>query len=138
MTPPKRFLLIDDNPHDQLLAAEAFAELCPDCQLTVANTGPHALELLRSADDLPEVILLDVNMPGMNGFEVLEALKGDARLSLIPVVMLSTSGAQDDIRAAYTLYASSYIVKARHFSEFLDQIEAFLRYWRHVNLTVRA
>ncbi|GGL08477.1 response regulator [Deinococcus radiotolerans] len=135
MTPPHRFFLIDDNAHDQLLAQEAFAELCPDCHLTSASSGRDALTMLSLADDLPEVILLDVNMPGMNGFEVLQALKADPRLSLIPVVMLSTSGASDDITAAYTLHASSYLIKANVFSEFLEQIESFLAYWRHCKLT---
>ncbi|GGB78833.1 MULTISPECIES: response regulator [Deinococcus] len=137
MTPPTRFLLIDDNPHDQLLAIEAFAELCPDCHLSVASTGQQALAGLQAAAELPEVILLDVNMPGMDGFEVLQALKDDPRLHLIPVVMLSTSGAQDDVQAAYTLYASSYIVKAQQFTAFLEQMDGFLRYWQRVNLTVQ-
>ncbi|UBV44739.1 response regulator (plasmid) [Deinococcus taeanensis] len=131
MTAPQRFFLIDDNPHDQLLAMEAFAELCPDCHLTFANDGSEALRLLQSTDELPEVILLDVNMPGMNGFEVLQSLKKDPRLATIPVVMLTTSGAPEDVAAAYTLYASSYLVKAQDFSAFLSQIEAFLGYWAH-------
>ncbi|GGB82505.1 MULTISPECIES: response regulator [Deinococcus] len=135
MSLPQRFFLIDDNPHDQLLAQEAFGELCPDCHLTVASDGPEALSLLGTADTLPDVILLDVNMPRMNGFEVLQALKGNPRLKLIPVVMLSTSDASADITAAYTLYASSYLVKADDFGAFLKQIEAFLTYWRGCHLT---
>ncbi|UBV45415.1 response regulator (plasmid) [Deinococcus taeanensis] len=131
MTVPRRFLLIDDNPHDQLLAREAFAELCPDCHLTSASDGPQALEILQTTDDLPEVILLDINMPLMNGFEVLQALKTDTRLAPIPVVMMSTSGAPEDVTAAYTLYASSYLVKAQDFPAFVNQIECFLRYWAH-------
>ncbi|MBZ9714976.1 response regulator [Deinococcus multiflagellatus] len=134
MAAPQHFLLIDDNPHDQLLALEAFSELCPDCHLTVASTGTEALALLRAATELPDVVLLDVNMPGMNGFEVLRALKADARIAHIPVVMLTTSGARDDVQMAYTLYASSYLVKAASFSDFLQQIEAFLRYWQHARV----
>lgn len=138
MSRPERFLLIDDNLHDQVLAREAFEELCPDCHLTVASDGPEALTLLRAATELPEVILLDVNMPRMNGFEVLQALKADPRLRLIPVVMLSTSSAGADITEAYTLHASSYLVKAEDFGAFLEQIEAFLAYWRYCNRTVLA
>ncbi|GGB78784.1 response regulator [Deinococcus soli (ex Cha et al. 2016)] len=137
MTAPHHFFLIDDNPHDQFLAIEAFGELCPDCHLTLASDGQQALTLLRAAEVLPDVILLDVNMPRMNGFEVLQALKDDPQLRLIPVVMLSTSEARDDITTAYTLYASSYLVKAQDFGAFLDQIEGFLAYWRRCTLTAR-
>ena len=111
MTPPKRFLLIDDNPHDQLLAAEAFAELCPDCQLAVANTGPHALELLRSADDLPEVILLDVNMPGMNGFEVARGLRQDSSSAAIFIVAVTGWGADSDRRRTREAGFDEHLVK---------------------------
>ncbi|MBZ9714518.1 response regulator [Deinococcus multiflagellatus] len=134
MPAPQHFLLIDDNPHDQLLAIEAFTELCPDCHLTTASSGHEALELLRNTADLPDVVLLDVNMPGMNGFEVLQALKADLRLAHIPVAMLTTSGARSDVQTAYTLYASSYLVKAPSFTDFLDQIDAFLRYWQHARV----
>ncbi|MBZ9752838.1 response regulator [Deinococcus sp. HMF7604] len=116
-------------PHDQLLAIEAFGDLCPDCELQVFGQGAAALAHLRTAAALPDVILLDVNMPGMNGFEVLQALKADPRLVPIPVVMLSTSGDRDDVRTAYTLCASSYLVKAASFQGFLKQVETFLRYW---------
>lgn len=129
MVSPRRFLLVDDNPHDQLLAIEAFAELCPECDLRVFSSGAEALAFLQTAQYLPDVILLDVNMPGMNGFEVLGALKVHPELVPIPVVMLSTSGARSDIRTAYTLCASSYLVKAPSFQGFLKQIETFLRYW---------
>ncbi|MBZ9751714.1 response regulator [Deinococcus sp. HMF7604] len=135
MTAPQRFLLVDDNPHDQLLATEAFLELCPACHLTVKGSGTEALFYLQMAIELPEVILLDVNMPGMNGFEVLAALKADPRLALIPVVMLSTSNAREDVSAAYTLHASSYLVKAGSFVAFLEQIDAFLRYWQQSRVT---
>ena len=137
MTAPHQFFLVDDNPHDQLLAMEAFAELCPDCHLTVASDGQQAHTLLRAAEVVPDVILLDVNMPRMNGFEVLQALKDDPVLRLIPVVMLSTSAATDDVTTAYTLYASSYLVKAQDFGAFLEQIESFLGYWRRCALTAR-
>ncbi|MDL2344466.1 response regulator [Deinococcus sp. MIMF12] len=134
MTPPQHFLLIDDNVADQLLAQEAFGQLCPDCTLRIFSGGRSALDWLQSAPDHPDVILLDVNMPEMNGFEVLQELKRDPRLALIPVVMLSTSGAQGDVATAYTLHASSYLVKAPRFDEFLKQIDTFLTYWRETRL----
>lgn len=125
-----RIALVDDNPMDRLLAAEALEEVCADCTLDVYPSGQAVLDHLRTASTRPDVLLLDINMPGLTGFDVLKALKADLRLSLIPVVMLTTSNAEADIEQAYTLYASSYVVKAPTFSAFLEQLEAFIRYWR--------
>lgn len=125
-----RVALVDDNPIDRLLAAEALEEVCAHCTLESYDSGQAALAHLLHAKALPDVLLLDINMPGMNGFEVLTALKSDARLSLIPVVMLTTSNAATDIEQAYTLHASSYLVKAPTFTAFLSQVEAFIRYWQ--------
>lgn len=127
-------MLIDDNVADQLLAQEAFEQLCPECTLQIFSGGRPALDWLLSAPDHPDVILLDVNMPEMNGFEVLQELKRHPRLALIPVVMLSTSGARGDVATAYTLHASSYLVKAPGFDAFLQQIDTFLTYWRETRL----
>lgn len=122
--------LVDDNPMDRMLAAEALEEVCADCTLDVYPSGQAVLEHLHTANSLPDVLLLDINMPGLTGFDVLKALKADPRLSLIPVVMLTTSSASSDVEQAYTLHASSYVVKASTFSAFLEQLEAFIRYWR--------
>ncbi|GGK33364.1 response regulator [Deinococcus malanensis] len=126
----RHFLLIDDNVADQLLAEEAFQQLCPECTLTCVTHGQTALEMLRAKVIDPDVILLDINMPGMNGFEVLQALKADPELAWLPVVMLSTSSAKADIREAYILHASSYLVKAGNFEHFLQQIDTFLGFWQ--------
>jgi len=125
-----RLALVDDNPMDRLLAAEALEEVCPGCTLETYASGQAVLTHLRHAVTLPDVILLDINMPGLTGFDVLTALKADPRLNLIPVVMLTTSSAEADIAQAYTLHASSYVVKASTFSAFLEQVDAFLRYWK--------
>ncbi|ACO47956.1 response regulator [Deinococcus deserti] len=127
---PRHYLLVDDNPTDRLLAQEAFAELQPDCTLTCVASGLEALDFLQVAVPLPDVILLDINMPGMNGFQLLERLKNRPELKGIPVVMLSTSNAAEDIRQAYTLHASSYVVKSPSFEAFMAQVEAFLGYWQ--------
>ena len=88
MTAPRHYLLVDDAPQDRVLAQEAFEHLCPECVLTCVESGVEALELLRSPGFQPDVILLDLNMPGMSGFELLRTLKDDARLAHIPVVIL--------------------------------------------------
>ncbi len=125
-----RIALVDDNPLDRDLATEAIKEACADCTLETHASGRAALDHLRGATTLPDVVLLDLNMPGLNGFEVLTAMKADARLHLVPVVMLTTSSAAADVEQAYALHASSYVVKAPSFGAFVAQLEAFIRYWR--------
>ena len=129
MTSARHYLLVDDAPQDRFLAQEAFGHLCPECVLTCAGSGEEALDLLRSPGFEPDVVLLDLNMPGMSGFEVLQAMKEDERLVHLPVVILSTSSAERDVRQAYTLHASSYLVKSANFTDFLEQLEQFLHYW---------
>lgn len=136
MTLARHYLLVDDAPHDRFLAQEAFEQLCPEGVLTCVGSGVEALDLLRGPRFQPDVILLDLNMPGMNGFELLRTLKDDARLAHIPVVILSTSNAQQDVNEAYTLHASSYVVKSANFADFLEQLEKVLHYWQ-LSRTVR-
>jgi CheY-like chemotaxis protein len=124
-----RIALVDDNPLDRDLAGEAFEDTCPACTVEMFSSGQAALRHLRAAPRLPDVMLLDLNMPGLNGFEVLTAIKTDPRLNQIPVVMLTTSKDPGDVTRAYTLHASSYLVKAPSFPEFVKQIEAFVGYW---------
>ncbi|MFK7603516.1 response regulator [Deinococcus sp. SM5_A1] len=129
MTSARHYLLVDDTPQDRFLAQEAFEHLCPECVLTCVGSGREALELLQGPGFEPDVMLLDLNMPGMSGFEVLQIMKEDARLAHIPVVILSTSSAQQDVRQAYTLHASSYLIKSVSFADFLEQLEQVLHYW---------
>ncbi len=104
--------------------------LCPTCVLTCVESGRAALDLLQHQENIPDVVLLDLNMPGMSGFEVLQSMKKDARLGQIPVVILSTSNARQDVQRAYTLHASSYLVKSVNFDHFVEQLEKILRYWQ--------
>lgn len=134
---PRHYLLVDDSPSDRMLAQEAFEHVSPSCTLTCIPNGQQAMNLLREGLYRPDVILLDINMPGMNGFQVLEQLKHDPEMKMIPVVMLSTSSAQSDVSAAYSLHASSYLVKSSGFEDFLKQVETFLEYWR-VNRVAQA
>ena len=129
MTAPRHYFLVDDTPQDRFLAQEAFEYLCPECVLTCVGSGQEALNLLQAPGFEPDVVLLDLNMPGMSGFEVLQAMKEDPRLVHIPVVILSTSSAHKDVKQAYTLHASSYLVKSASFADFLEQLEQILNYW---------
>lgn len=127
---PFHYLLVDDSLQDQLLAQEAFDHLCPECVLTCVGSGREALALLHSPEFQPDVVLLDLNMPGMSGFELLREMKKAPPLVHIPVVILSTSSAQQDVSEAYTLHASSYLVKSSSFAGFLEQLEKVLHYWQ--------
>jgi len=132
---PLRLLLIDDSIPDLLLAEEAFAVYGERVNVTTYQNGRTALDaMLHPEAQLPDVVLLDVNMPGMNGFDVLQFMKAHPRLSLIPVVMLTTSSAREDVTQAYSLYASSYLIKSVDFARFIEQIEGFMQFWSRSRL----
>lgn len=136
MTRPLRILLIDDSNMDRHLAEEVFGEYADLCVVTTASSGQAALDtMLTEGAELPDVVLLDINMPGMSGFEVLTAMKSHPRLVRIPVVMLTTSNHDQDIRQAYTLHASSYLIKSVNFQDFVAQVEGFLEFWTRSRLS---
>ena len=102
--------------------------------MSTSGSGRDALNVLRDPHTRrPDVLLLDINMPGLSGFDVLEALKEDPTLMDIPVVMLSTSSTRHDIQRAYTLHATSYVVKHAEFPGFVAQVDTLVSYLR-VNL----
>ena len=130
MTAPLRVLLADDNLGDRLLAEEAFAALDHDVDLRFCENGREALECLRTDGSWhPDVIVLDINMPVMSGFEALRAIRGDPALRQYPVVMLSSSRDPDDVGTAYDLLASSYLTKEQDFPTFMQQIGSFVAFW---------
>ena len=132
-----RVLLVDDNPADLLLAREVFQDHA-SVDLVTFQRGPEALAYLQSHQGrLPDVILLDISMPVMNGFELLEKIKRDDVLLHIPVVMLTTSAHPGDVEQAYTLHANSYLVKSESFPEFMAQVDSFVTYWQQNRLLHR-
>jgi CheY-like chemotaxis protein len=131
---PVRFLLVDDNPGDIRLTREALKEgnICQD--LLVAHCGADALTMLRHDErdngaQLPDIILLDVNLPDINGLDLLEKIKTDDRLKRIPVVMLSTSTAEKDICRAYDYHANCYIVKPVGLEQFIEVMKVLENFW---------
>ncbi|WP_019010491.1 response regulator [Deinococcus aquatilis] len=135
---PLQVLLVDDNPAARGLAEEAFSLSGQPCEVTMMESGDDALSALMDKNGIrPDVVLLDINMPGMDGFDVLEAMKAQPHLRPIPVVMLSGSSAPQDIRKAYTLHANAYLVKSVEFQTFLTQIEDFVVFWTQARLTTR-
>lgn len=130
-------LVVDDSPNDLELAVIAFEEQGSDIRVTTCTSGPAALQHLRDPNEPPiHVVILDLNMPLMNGLEVLEAIRTDPLLQLLPVVILSTSNDPGDIEAAYRLFASSYMIKQQNFADFVEQVDQFITYWRRCQFPV--
>lgn len=132
MISPLDILLIEDNLADVVLTEEAFAAGGVDHRLRVANDGDAALDLLRRAageDDLPDLVLLDVNLPGRTGHEVLSAIKADGALGRLPVLMLSSSALDTDVRRSYELHSSCYVTKPSDLDGYLDTVAAVERFW---------
>jgi len=127
-------LLVEDNPADARLTMEAFkSSHLPHC-LSHAQDGIEALEYLRrqgryTQAQRPDLILLDLNLPRKDGREVLSDIKSDQELRRIPVVVLTTSQAQEDIQRAYSLYANCYICKPMELDDFTRIVKSIEDFW---------
>jgi two-component system, chemotaxis family, response regulator Rcp1 len=127
-------LLVEDNPGDARLTMEAFKEGRVLNRLTVINDGAEALAYLRregkySNRNLPDLVLLDLNLPKMDGREVLAEVKSDERLKNIPVVVLTTSSAPEDVMRAYGNHANCYITKPVDLDQFLRVVQSIESFW---------
>lgn len=127
---PINLLIVDDSELDIEIAKKAFAHCeSSKVQIHTAKDGEDALEFLTDPDNpRPHMVLLDINMPKKSGIEVLEEIKGNKELKDIPVVMLTGSGHEDDMRASYKHYANAFITKPESFAEmvaFAHRIEEF-------------
>jgi two-component system response regulator len=131
---PIEILLVEDNPGDVRLTREGLAEAKLANTLTVVNDGRSALELLRReaayADATrPDLVLLDLNLPGFSGLDVLRELKADPLLRSIPIIVLSSSEAESDIARSYDLHANCYVTKPIDFTQFVDVVHAIEQFW---------
>lgn len=124
-------LFVDDDPLAEMTLRRAFRRLEIESPLTIAHDGLEALELLRDPYFPLErsVILLDLNMPRMDGIELLKELRADPELATVPVVMMTTSDDQRDLAAAYGAGASGYFVKPVSFADFVEQVRTIVEYW---------
>jgi len=127
-------LLIDDNPGDARLVAEALHMAAPSAKLSVASDGMEGIRFLRHAGEFvaaptPDLVLLDLRMPKKTGLEVLAEIKQDPILRSIPVVILTSSEAPQDIRNTYDLHANCFITKPIDLISFLKTIQSLSDYW---------
>ncbi len=132
--PPVEILLVEDNPGDVRLTREALKEGKVYNNLHWARDGVEALEFLKregkhAKAPRPDIILLDLNLPKKDGREVLAAMKSDPSLKKIPVVILTTSQAEEDVVRAYNLNANCYVTKPVDFEQFTRIVQAIEQFW---------
>jgi CheY-like chemotaxis protein len=126
-------LLVEHNHGDINLFREALRELNLSCNLEIAENGPRALELLNERVEqfcCPDLVLLSLNLPGMDGYEVLKRIKSDARTRYIPVVILSSSRATRDVDQAYSYQANGYVPKPHNLDETFATVQRIQAFWR--------
>ena len=131
---PIEVLLVEDNPADVRLTEEAFKDGRVSCHLSVASDGVEAMEYLRREGKFqtaprPDLVLLDLNLPRKSGREVLEEIKSDPHLRRIPVMVLTTSSAHQDLASAYSLHANCYITKPLDMDQFRSVVRSIELFW---------
>ncbi|MCH8810953.1 MAG: response regulator [Gemmatimonadetes bacterium] len=128
-------LIVDDSKEDVELVVGALRKHLPGVTTLVARDGAEAITILtdRPASQAPHLILLDLKMPKVDGFEVLRRVKGDAATRSIPVVVLTSSALETDVQLAYSLGANSYVVKPMWFEEFTETVGRIGEYWLRVD-----
>jgi two-component system, chemotaxis family, response regulator Rcp1 len=131
---PIQVLLVEDSPGDVRLTQEAFREVNPSIQLHIANDGVEAMAFLKNEGvnldaPRPDMILLDLNMPKMDGRAVLARIKEDDRLKTIPTVILTTSEAEADILKSYQLQANCYLSKPAELEAFESLVKSINEFW---------
>lgn len=137
MNKPIELLMVEDNEGDVTLTLEALERARVKNRIHIATDGVEAMAFLRRQGEhanapRPDLILLDLNLPRMDGREVLEALKADPELKTIPVVVLTTSQAEEDIIRSYKLNANCYITKPVDLQQFLQVIKSIGEFWLQV------
>ena len=131
---PIELLLVEDNPVDIKLTTRALKEGKLLNNLSIVRDGVEAMEFLSQEGEFseaprPDLILLDLNMPRKDGREVLSEIKNDDNLKNIPVIVLTTSDAEQDVLKSYNLHANSYITKPVDFEQFVEAIRRFEEFW---------
>jgi two-component system response regulator len=138
----KVILLVEDNPDDVDLTLRAFKKANITNEVVVARDGVEALDYLfgtgahaAKKHELPQVVLLDLKLPRVDGLEVLQRIRGDARTKFLPVVVLTSSREEQDLVRSYQLGVSSYVRKPVDFTQFMDAARQLGLYWLVLNLS---
>jgi two-component system response regulator len=139
----KKILLVEDNPDDEALTLRALKKNNIANEVVVARDGVEALDYVfgegahagRDLSDQPQVILLDLKLPKIDGLEVLKRVREDKRTRRLPVVILTTSNEERDIVSSYDLGANSYIRKPVDFDQFMEAVRQLGLYWLVLNVT---
>lgn len=129
-----KILLIEDDEIERM----KFIRVCSNDgghTIIEANNGERAIEILEKRN-LPELIVLDLNMPKMNGIEFLKMLKSKKTLKFIPIVVMSTSNNYNDIKKCYEIGVSGYMLKPLHYNDYIDKITSLLAYWKYNELII--
>jgi len=132
---PVQILLVEDNPDDVSITARAFEKGGVVSRLTVARDGQEVIDLLCGGDNSaarPDLVLLDINLPKMNGLDVLARVRATSAVATVPIVMLTASGRREDIERAYGLGANSYIQKPVVFEGLARTLDVIRQYWFEV------
>ena len=137
MTRPARVLLVEDNEADVRLTREALRDAGDDIRLSSVTDGELALAYLRRENGYaeaprPDLVLLDLNLPRKNGTEVLTEMRADEQLACIPVIVLTSSAAQQDVDECYARGANAFVVKPQDLDAFMDLIGAIRSFWLEV------
>jgi CheY-like chemotaxis protein len=134
MRKPLEILLVEDNEGDIEMTQRVFRDGKSACNISVANDGSEALDCLFKRGNFvnaptPQLILLDINMPGMDGKRFLELMKKEQELKSIPVIMLTSSQSAKDIQECYERHASCYVVKPFNGQEYADALRRIVDFW---------
>jgi len=134
---PGTVLLVEDNTMNVAIATAAFRKLTIPHEIHVAVDGHDAMAFLRGVGNdadgpRPDLVLLDLNMPRMDGYEVLQEMKSDVELRSIPVIVMTTSESDTDVRRAYDRHANAYVVKPSDFLEWVQVAQTIANFWLKV------
>ncbi|MBX3461380.1 MAG: response regulator [Planctomycetes bacterium] len=135
-TRPFTILLVEDSPVQQALTRRAMEDSTLEADLRVVDDGEAALQYLRGEGEFagaprPDIILLDLNMPRMDGHTMLEKLRSDPKLAGIPVTVLTTSTADADVSASYARGANAFVTKPAEYEKFVELLSALGQFWAH-------
>ncbi len=124
-----KILFIEDDAIEVIKFNRVLKTLGLNHVIIAAENGEDALEVLKEKETIPDVVILDLNMPKLNGIDFLKTLKNDAVLKYIPAIILTTSNNHTDILQCYKIGIAGYILKPLKYEEYLDRIEKLLSYW---------